>query len=242
MQIKNTQLGHIAWCETTAQHLAPQDFAVDGWREKNAVVGQSKGRYTTWFVKTENSDSPQTWVLRHYWRGGMMEKLSRDAYFYTGLQRTRAVAELAILEVLYQEGFAVPRPIAANVERFGLWYRADIIIEHVAGANDLVAYLSHNPMTESQWYLLGETIAKFHQRGVYHADLNAKNILLAHGKFYLIDFDRGELRTPQPTWQQANLDRLLRSFNKEHAKLTTLQFSQQHWQQLLAGYQSINPI
>ncbi|QDE33023.1 3-deoxy-D-manno-octulosonic acid kinase [Shewanella polaris] len=242
MQIKTTQLGHVAWCETTAQQLAPQDFAVDGWRDNNAVVGQSKGRYTTWFVKTANSDSSQTWVLRHYWRGGMMEKFSRDAYLYTGLKRTRAVAELTILETLYQEGFAVPRPIAANVERFGLWYRADIIIEHVAGANDLVAYLSHNSMTESQWYLLGETIAKFHQRGVYHADLNAKNILLAHGQFYLIDFDRGELRTPHPTWQQANLDRLLRSLKKEHAKLTTLQFSQQHWQQLLAGYQSVNPI
>lgn len=242
MQIKTTQLGHIAWCETTAQQLEPHDFAVEAWQQRNAIVGQSKGRYTTWFVKTDNSDLPQTWVLRHYWRGGMMEKLSRDAYLYTGLQHTRAVAELAILETLYQEGFAVPRPIAANVERFGLWYRADIIIEHVAGSNDLVAHLRHKPMTEAQWYLLGETIAKFHLRGVYHADLNAKNILLAQGKFYLIDFDRGELRQPQASWQQANLQRLLRSFKKELTKLATLQFNQQHWQQLLNGYQSVNPI
>jgi len=242
MQIKTTSLGHIAWCEATAQRLEPQDFRVDSWRAKNAIVGQSKGRYTTWFIKTDNSDSPQTWVLRHYWRGGVMAKFSRDAYLYTGLTRTRAVAEMALLDILYLEGFAVPRPIAANVERLGLWYRADIIIEHVAGANDLVAYLSHSSMTGSQWHLLGATLAQFHQRGVYHADLNAKNILLAHGKFYLIDFDRGELRTPQPTWQQANLDRLLRSFKKEQAKLATLQFNQPHWQQLLAGYQSVNPI
>ena len=242
MQIKTTKLGYIAWCEVAAKDLHPQDFAVDEWQAKNAVVGQSKGRYTTWFVQIDDRHMPQTWVLRHYWRGGLMEKFSRDAYLYTGLKHTRAIAELAILDTLYQEAFPVPRPIAANVERFGLWYRADIIIEHVAGAKDLVAHLSHSPMTDQQWYNLGKTIAQFHLRGVYHADLNAKNILLAYDKFYLIDFDRGELRSPKPQWQRANLNRLLRSFNKEQTKLAKLQFNQQNWQQLITGYQSVNPI
>ncbi|GGQ05406.1 3-deoxy-D-manno-octulosonic acid kinase [Shewanella litoralis] len=239
MQIKTTQQGHIAWCEPSAATLTAQDFSVDVWQAKAAVVGQSKGRYTTWFVKT---DSAQTWVLRHYWRGGLIGKFNRDSYLYTGLKQTRAMAELAILETLYQEGFAVPRPIAAHVARSGLCYNADIIIEHVAGAKDLVAYLSQQSMDEQQWHALGQTIAKFHLRGVYHADLNAKNVLLAHEQFYLIDFDRGELRQPNASWQQANLDRLLRSFNKEQGKLPSLAFSQQCWQQLLDGYRSLHPI
>ncbi|WP_282109694.1 3-deoxy-D-manno-octulosonic acid kinase [Shewanella algicola] len=239
MQIKTTQQGHIAWCEPSAATLTPQDFSVDVWQTKAAVVGQSKGRYTTWFVKT---DSAQTWVLRHYWRGGLVGKFNRDSYLYTGLKQTRAMAELAILETLYQEGFAVPRPIAAHVARSGLCYNADIIIEHVADAKDLVAYLSQQPIDEQQWYALGQTIAKFHLRGVYHADLNAKNILLAHERFYLIDFDRGEIRQPDNGWQQANLDRLLRSFNKEQTKLPSLAFSQQCWQQLIDGYRSVNAI
>ncbi|GGB57875.1 3-deoxy-D-manno-octulosonic acid kinase [Shewanella inventionis] len=239
MQIKTTPLGHIAWCEPSAANITPEEFSVDIWQSQNAVVGQSTGRYTTWFVKTDTS---QTWVLRHYWRGGLVGKINRDSYFYTGIKQTRAVAELTLLETLHQQGFAVPRPIAANVTRCGLWYRADIIIEHVAGAKDLVAQLSLNPITDQQWYELGQVIAKFHLGGVYHADLNAKNILLAQQTFYLIDFDRGEIRQPDKRWQQANLNRLLRSFNKEHGKQPKLAFSAQCWQQLLDGYRSVNPL
>lgn len=242
MEIKTTPKGHIAWCQGAAKSLTPAGFTLDFWQAEQAVVGESKGRYTTWFV-TPHSQFPlcppqEHWVLRHYWRGGMMEKFSRDAYFYTGLKRTRAVAELHLLEILFREGFAVPRPIAANVERFGLWYRADIIIERVPGAKDLVAQLSHAPLSLALWSDLGNTIAKFHQRGVYHADLNAKNILLAHDSFYLIDFDRGELRPQASAWQEANLARLLRSFNKEQGKAPNLAFDQKCWQALLAGYQA----
>ncbi|MBB1268424.1 3-deoxy-D-manno-octulosonic acid kinase [Shewanella sp. SR44-3] len=242
MQIKTTQKGHIAWCQDEAQALPVAGFSMAYWQDKDAIVGQSKGRYTTWFVQANahfpRCGSEQHWVLRHYWRGGLIEKFSKDAYIYTGLERTRAVAELALLEKLYQEGFAVPRPIAANVERFGIWYRADIIIERVPLAKDLVAHLSSDGLTPSQWHALGETLAQFHQRGVYHADLNAKNILFDANKFYLIDFDRGELRPQQSSWQQANLARLLRSFNKEHAKLTSLNFSLDNWQSLMTGYQA----
>ncbi|KPZ68617.1 3-deoxy-D-manno-octulosonic acid kinase [Shewanella sp. P1-14-1] len=234
MQIESTGNGVIAWCEPLAQHLTPAQFQADYWQQRNAVIGQSKGRYTTWFVEYNQ----QQWVLRHYWRGGLIEKLSRDAYIYTGMQRTRAIAELALLEKLHAEGLPVPRPIAANVERFGIWYRADLLIELIDGAKDLVAYLSTQTMTNEQWQQLGQLIATFHNRGVYHADLNAKNILFAKGEFYLIDFDRGEIKTPASAWQQANLARLLRSFNKEKTKLASLNFCSEHWQALLKGYQA----
>ena len=148
------------------------------------------------------------------------------------MKNTRAVAELTLLDTLYQQGFAVPKPIAANVERSGLCYRADLIIERVAGAEDLVAKLRQTAMSHTQWQTLGQCIAGFHRHGVYHADLNAKNILLADDKFYLIDFDRGEFRTPNSSWQQANLQRLLRSFRKELAKQPELAFSNADWQLL----------
>jgi 3-deoxy-D-manno-octulosonic acid kinase len=242
MQLKSIPNGVIAWCPPSAAQLTVDSFTVEHWQAKDAVVGQSKGRYTTWFVQTGAEHQQQQWVLRHYWRGGLMEKFSRDAYFYTGLTRTRAYAELALLELLYQEGFAVPNPIAAKIERFGLWYRADIIIERVAGAKDLVAHLASQPLNDVQWRTLGETIAKFHLRGVYHADLNAKNILISGDSFSLIDFDRGEIKSPQKQWQQANLQRLLRSFNKEQTKQPALPFTVKNWQQLIQGYQTLNPI
>ncbi|MCS6100348.1 3-deoxy-D-manno-octulosonic acid kinase [Shewanella baltica] len=242
IQIIKTAQGHMALCQDTPKDIAPAWFAVDFWRAKDAVVGSSKGRYTTWFVAFEHSH----WVLRHYWRGGLMEKFSKDAYVYTGLENTRAMAELRLLNILYHEDFAVPKPIAANIVRDGLFYRADIIIERVEGAEDLVAKLSKGIISTEQWQALGATIAQFHLRGVYHADLNAKNILfqpaqtapITPERFYLIDFDRGALKTPSPQWQQSNLDRLLRSFNKEQGKLPSLAFTADNWSSLMMGYKA----
>lgn len=242
MQTKPIKNGVIAWCAEHAANIDAAMFNVDYWQANHAVIGESKGRYTTWFVQTDKQHHQQQWVLRHYWRGGLMAKFSRDAYLYRGLTTTRAYAELALLAQLHQEGFAVPNPIAAKIERFGIWYRGDIIIERVANAKDLVAHLAKHLMNNTQWQQLGATIAQFHVRGVYHADLNAKNILLADNKFYLIDFDRGVIKPPQTNWQQANLQRLLRSFKKEQAKLPQLQFSDVDFQQLLTGYHTINPI
>ncbi|GIU14897.1 MULTISPECIES: 3-deoxy-D-manno-octulosonic acid kinase [unclassified Shewanella] len=237
MKYKKTAKGSIAYCQHTPSSIEPSWFGADFWREQSAITGSSKGRYTTWFVDASSIDEGQNqWVLRHYYRGGLIEKISRDQYLFTGLEKTRAVAELALLETLFEQGFAVPKPIAANVERSGLFYRADLIIERVEGAEDLVARLSKSAMPDEQWQTLGETIAQFHNHGVYHADLNAKNILICADKFYLIDFDRGELRQSNCQWQQANMSRLLRSFRKELGKLPSLAFSEDNWQQLHQGY------
>lgn len=232
MQIKNNAAITIAYSQNCPENIEAEWFDVQYWQDKNAVTGSSRGRYITWFIQHTN----QEWVLRHYYRGGVMAKLSKDAYLFTGLNKTRSFAELALLETLYNEGFAVPQPIAAKVTRSGLHYRGDIIIARVDGAEDLVAKLGREPMTADEWQTLGTCIAKFHQRGVYHADLNAKNILITPKQFYLIDLDRGELRTPEKSWQQANLDRLLRSFNKEKSKQPALHFTEQNWQNLVQGY------
>ncbi|WP_232847224.1 3-deoxy-D-manno-octulosonic acid kinase [Shewanella nanhaiensis] len=237
MQIIISPQGAIAFCHPTPDTISSNWFTMEYWQQKSAITGSSKGRYTTWFVKPDLSvGDDNQWVLRHYYRGGLMEKLSKDSYLYTGLNKTRAFAELALLVRLYNEGFPVPKPVAANVERHGLHYRADIIIERVEGAQDLVAKLSKSSMSDSQWQQLGSCIAQFHQRGVYHADLNAKNILITEDQFYLIDFDRGEIRNPSTKWQTANLERLERSFNKEKGILSTLHFTQENWQALMAGY------
>lgn len=238
MQIKRTDAGYIAFCEPELKPITPDWFTFDYWQDLGDITGSSTGRYTTWFVDPQHitRHKKAQWVLRHYYRGGVMAKFNRDSYLYTGLKRTRAIAELTLLEQLFNEGFAVPKPVAAQIQRHGMHYRGDIIIERIEGAQDLVAQLSHAPMTDAQWQALGKLIATFHQRGVYHADLNAKNILIGNDNFTLIDFDRGELRTPSPKWQQANLDRLLRSFNKEKTKLATLHFNDHNWQQLMAGY------
>ncbi|WOT05296.1 3-deoxy-D-manno-octulosonic acid kinase [Shewanella youngdeokensis] len=239
MKFKKTVSGNIAYSDLTPQEIETSWFGVDFWRDKSAITGSAKGRYTTWFVDASMQDpAQQQWVLRHYYRGGLIGRVIRDKYLYTGLTRTRAIAELSLLETLYNQGFPVPKPIAANVESNGVWYRADIIIERIEGAEDLVARLTKAVMTDEQWQLLGECIARFHNHGVYHADLNAKNILLTNDKFYIIDFDRGEFRTPSSSWQLSNMERLHRSFNKELAKQPNLAFTEANWQRLLNAYKN----
>lgn len=66
---------------------------------------------------------------------------------------------------------------------------------------------------------------------MWHADLNAWNILLdAHADVWLIDFDRGRLRPPAVSWQQANLARLRRSLEKLGM------FDARDWERLRRAY------
>ncbi len=223
-------------CSSPAHNsLTAEHFSADYWRRNHQLAGTSRGRRTTWFVRRD----AKPWVLRHYWRGGLMAKLSADWYFFSGIHYTRPVAELRLLEEMYQLGLPVPKPIAAKVEKVGLWwYRGDILTEQIEDAKDLHALLSETKMQAWLWRRLGEQIARFHNLGVCHADLNIRNILLADGRFHLIDFDRGEIRTPKKYWQRANISRLRRSFDKERAKLAALNFSEDNWRDFLQGYQT----
>ncbi|RYV03665.1 3-deoxy-D-manno-octulosonic acid kinase [Shewanella sp. OPT22] len=223
----------LAYSNPKHHSLTASHFDAHFWQENNAIVGTSTGRRTTWFV----SHDTKPWVLRHYWRGGLMAKFSDDLYCFPGVQQTRPIAEFRLLEEMHQLGLPVPKPIAAKIERIALWYRGDILIELIEDSKDLHAVLSNSPLPQNLWHQLGKEIARFHNHGVFHADLNIKNILLSENKFYLIDFDRGELRKPKSSWQQANMARLRRSFDKEKGKLASLHFTDHNWQDLLSGYQ-----
>ena len=85
-------------------------------------------------------------------------------------------------------------------------------------------------------------IRRFHDHGVWHADLNANNVLIDNeNRLYLIDFDRGRLRQAAPQWQQANLDRLKRSLLKLQSKTESFYFAESDWQTLLGGYSLVTP-
>lgn len=180
-------------------------------------------------------------VLRHYQRGGMVRFLNRDLYLYRGLQNTRMWCEFNLLEQLYSAELPVPRPIAIRCVRHNrLYYRGDLITQTIPYSETLAERLNHEELKDARWEQLGATIARFHQAGAYHADLNANNIMIdQHQQFFLIDFDKGELRSPsdQP-WQQQNLNRLLRSFTKLKQHAPQMHFHERQWQRLLAGYRA----
>ncbi len=177
-------------------------------------------------------------VLRRYRRGGMAARISEDWYFWRGAEATRPFREFRLTAQLFSDGLPVPRPLAARYVRSGLGYRAALITERIAHAETLANRLAAGDLID--WLLVGRTIARFHRRGLWHADLNAHNVMIGDekGAAWLIDLDRGVLRSPDAVSAQDNLDRLQRSLFKLDVQERIKDFSTNAWPQLLAGYRA----
>ena len=84
------------------------------------------------------------------------------------------------------------------------------------------------------------SLRALHREGIYHRDLNLKNIMVRREsdgvKGYIIDFDRAMLFLGEvpPTLAQRNLDRLLRSANKLDPKREYL--SANDWKRFVDSY------
>jgi 3-deoxy-D-manno-octulosonic acid kinase len=205
---------------------------------RGQIVGAARGRGTAWFLSVQN----QSWVLRHYQRGGLLRALRRDRYFWQGEESTRAFAEWQLTYHLHRAGLPVPAPVAARYRKLGFSYRGDIITERLPDVWSLAQGLAAGPMSLLTWIAIGRCLRRFHELGVCHADLNAHNILIGNGpdddRVFLIDFDRGSLRKPG-FWKDDNLVRLRRSLEKITWGLSREHFTEDDWHGLLDGYQQL---
>lgn len=210
-------------------------FEPEAWAAKNLLLDTAPGRGTTVFV--QNGDA--AYALRHYQRGGLPARFSRDRYLWQGLERSRAWQEWHLLAALHRRGLPVPRPVAARVIHRGLSYQADIVTERLAG-RPLADWLGQKRLSAARLEAIGACLRRFHEEGVYHADLNARNVLLDDaGGVYLIDFDRGRLRKTASGWCRANLDRLKRSLDKFRRSERNFAFDDEDWKAILRGYEGI---
>lgn len=239
MHIKPLKNGYLLSTESYQSDATEQWFSPKYWQHKNAIVNSKEGRATAWFYHYED----RVYVLKHYQRGGLVAKILSDQYLYSGLKNTRIYKEFTLLLTLHQQGLPAPVPKAALVRVSGLIYKGDLITEAVSGAQSVCEICQSRSLDESEVVAIGQTIAAFHNAGVFHADLNINNILFNdQGKAFLIDFDRGEFRTPEKQWQQDNIKRLKRSFDKEAGKWPQFNFSSDNWQLLVTTYQdSLSP-
>jgi len=186
------------------------------------------GRGAAWFVQTDAGPA----VLRHYRRGGLAARVSRERL---GAERSRGFHEFRLLSALRERDLPVPAPLVAAYWRAGLTYRAALLIERIAGARSLGDLLDAGETPP--WASIGETIARFHRAGAFHADLNVDNVLMdAQDKVWLIDFDRGALRKPARRWQRANLARLQRSLRKRVGAAAGRAPTGDGWRELLSAY------
>src|SRR5690606_32174844 len=149
-------------------------------------------------------------VLHHYRRDGMVARMCRNSYIWTGAATTRSFAEFDLLSFMHAAGLPVPRPLAAAYWRKGLTYRAAILVERINEVKPLAVQ-----WTSSDAAAVAAAIFAMHGAGVWHADLNAYNILLdVQGKVWLIDFDKGRRQELHRKQRQENLLRLRRSLLK----------------------------
>ncbi len=218
--------------------VVTQEFFLPAyWQQRGKVRVAPGGRGTTWFIQWDEQD----WVLRHYHRGGAMAKLFTDRYCYLGVKSTRAWQEWHLLRSLVQMQLPVPKPIACHIKRHGCYYRADLITEKIPDVMPLSMILQQKELSKDVWVAIGKTIRCFHDHRVYHADLNAHNILVGvseknQGQVWIIDFDKCKLRKAGVGWQQRNLQRLSRSLTKLQKQRTPFYFNEGCFKSLLNGY------
>ncbi len=206
-------------------------FDPEFWGPDAAEPVTTGGRGSAWFLSAGTDEL----VLRHFCRGGLPGRFIRRDYFYTGTDAVRSFAEFRLLHTLFQEGFPVPEPVAADFRRRGLlFYQASLIVRRIPEARPLSVFASADCV--NTWRDAGTCVRRFHDAGVFHADLNCMNILVAD-RVYLIDFDRGRIVTSghDSRWKAANISRLERSVNKLLGNLD-VGLREELWQAFLAGY------
>jgi len=215
---------------------AARYFSVDFWKSKNAVSGEAVGRGSAWFI-----DTPQgPVVLRRYLRGGWVALLSHHSYLFTTVARSRPFREFHILAALHQRGLPVPQPVAALCRHRGVISSGAIVTVRISSARTLADLLPEGIdslcIGLDLWASVGQCVRRFHDAGVWHADLNARNLLLDDEcRVFLIDFDRARYTPGRPVRGEGNLKRLKRSLVKlwPVARLSELKSA---WARIEAAY------
>ena len=217
--------------EERAEAPVPAWFDARGWRRSGAVALETSGRGEVLIV----AHGDETWVLRHYRRGGLVARFIDDHYLWLGAERARAFREWRLLRKLRAVGLPVPAPVAAHVHRTGIIYTADIITEYLPNTRKLSWFIEQGRVPADCWQRVGAMIRSVHDHGVDHPDLTAHNILLDEaGAPFLVDFDNAEQKPPGD-WLRLGLERFNRSLRKV-ALETGTEFDAAAWAAVEAAY------
>ncbi len=169
-------------------------------------------------------------VIRRYRRGGVVRGFMTDAYVVAN----RPLRELRVMEYAYKAGLPVPEPLGACWQRTGLFIRGFFSCREIAGC-DLQTYLgtAHADAPETL-RACGKTVKDMHDSGIYHADLQLRNVIVGDAKVWLIDFDKAVMAGPVRRLRRAmNLLRLRRSFTKNG-------FSAEMFEYVCEGYGKVS--
>jgi 3-deoxy-D-manno-octulosonic acid kinase len=187
-----------------------------------------------------------TALVRSYRHGGLFRLLTRDCFF---TWPPRPFRELSITEELRRRGIRTVEVYGACVSSvWGPFYRGWLVTRELSNSQDLWTALRGDFIVQAglpaTLKAVADTVCALHRQGVYHCDLNLKNILVRMEPEgvagYVIDFDKARLylgKLPAALVKR-NLDRMLRSVAKLDSERKYL--SQSAWNDFLAYYDDAN--
>ena len=208
-------------------------------RQTTEMTSRLYGREPLRVLQLPNGESLLVRIYRH---GGLLRAVTGRLFI---TWPPRPFRELSITEEARRRGIPTIEVWGACVERvWGPVYRGCLLTRQLSGANDLWSVLNSELLRSlgpnQVFRAVATSVRMLHQRGIYHRDLNLKNILVRPEpeavKSYLIDFDKARLFSMSlpAKMAQRNLDRLLRSARKLDPLRKYL--SEEHWSWFLACY------
>ena len=222
--------GYVRVKQGTARAVvvAPCAPAVDGilgeqslydWAQAHEERREYAGRGPAFGVPLPECDFRV--VVRRARHGGLLGPILGEVF----LAPTRAPRELVMSLYLRRLGVATPAVVGFVTYTVGpLLRRADVFTAEVPNAPDLWTFLAHTSGSverDEAWRATARLLQRLAQTGVWHPDLNVKNVLIVSDPAHpsptavVLDIDRVRLVAPgDPQLGEANLHRLLRSLRK----------------------------
>lgn len=158
------------------------------WQRRGSVRAELGGRGQALLIDAPVGEL----VLRRFQRGGLVAHLARESYLWLGRDRSRSFREFRLLRELGGRGLPVPAPVGAIVERRGPVYRAGLLTRLIPNARELAVLATD--LSVHQWRELAAVLDDFFAAGLWHPDLNARNLLMdRQGRWYLLDLDKARL-------------------------------------------------
>jgi tRNA A-37 threonylcarbamoyl transferase component Bud32 len=159
-------------------------------------------------------------VVRKYRRGGLLRFLNADVF----LGPQRPFDELAVTLQAAKAGIPVADILGAlSLRVCGPLYRHYLVSRELTDCCDLPAWFQECDVQDADVAVVARCVAErvrcMHDNGLYHGDLNLKNILVSRtdvGQVFIIDWDKSTHRpgTLGPDERQRNVVRFCRSAEK----------------------------
>ncbi len=184
------------------------------------VCSESGGRGTIHYMLLEQGVRA---VCKQYKRGGLFGRIIPDLF----LGRPRPLAELFATDRAQGHGINVAESLVGVVRPAGMFHADYLVSREIPGATDTVRFLSSIDAHDHAGVELKHeviraaagTVREMHDAGIYHADLNVRNLLVTlegrTPRVYIVDFDKARLKTKlSPVQCARNILRLNRSAAK----------------------------